>query len=324
MLQTCRRNWDTLIRMVQENGMRHNKKLGWSDVTPKSQWMNRRRLMVGTASALIAAPTLLRADTISSPYSTDEEPNTFEDLSTYNNFYEFGTAKEDPAYYASSLVTDPWSIVIDGMVDKPGTYDLADVIKDQPIEERIYRFRCVEAWSAIVPWQGFALSGLLTRVGVQPGAKYVYFETLVRPEEMPGQQSTFIEWPYREGLRLDEAMNPLTILATGLYDEALPNQNGAPIRLVVPWKYGFKSIKSIVRISLVAELPQTTWNMLQPSEYGFYANVNPTVDHPRWSQASERRIGGGLFGGRIDTQMFNGYGEQVASLYAGQDLAKDF
>jgi methionine sulfoxide reductase catalytic subunit len=304
--------------------MRRNKQLGWSDVTPKSQWMNRRLLMVGTAAALIASPELLRAETVRSIYSTDEEPNSFEDVSTYNNFYEFGTGKEDPAYYASALTTDPWSIVIDGLVDKPGTYDFADVLKDQPIEERIYRFRCVEAWSAIVPWQGFELSGLLNRVGVQPGARYVYFETLVRPEEMPGQQSAFIEWPYREGLRLDEAMNPLTILATGLYGEPMPNQNGAPIRLVVPWKYGFKSIKSIVRISLVAEEPQTTWNMLQPSEYGFYANVNPTVDHPRWSQASERRIGSGLFGGRIDTLMFNGYEEQVASLYAGQDLAKDF
>jgi methionine sulfoxide reductase catalytic subunit len=303
--------------------MSRNGKLGWSDVTPKSLWLNRRALMVGSA-ALLAAPVAVRAEGTRSIYSTDEEPNTLEDITTYNNFYEFGTGKEDPAYYGSSLTTDPWSIVIDGMVDKPGTYDLADVIKDQPIEERIYRFRCVEAWSAIVPWTGFELSGLLNRVGVQSGAQYVAFETLVRPEEMPGQQSTFIDWPYREGLRLDEAMHPLTILATGLYGEAMPNQNGAPIRLVVPWKYGFKSIKSIVRISLVAEQPPTTWNMLQANEYGFYSNVNPTVDHPRWSQASERRIGGGLFGGRIDTLMFNGYQEQVASLYEGQDLAKDF
>jgi methionine sulfoxide reductase catalytic subunit len=304
--------------------MRRDKQLGWSDVTPKSQWMNRRHLMVGTAAALIAAPSHLRAEAARSVYSTDAEPNTFEDVSTYNNFYEFGTGKEDPAYYAGSLTTDPWSIVIDGLVDRPGTYDLADVLKDQLIEERIYRFRCVEAWSAVIPWQGFELAGLLNRVGVQPGAKYVAFETLVRPEEMPGQQSAFIEWPYREGLRLDEAMHPLTILATGMYDEPMPNQNGAPIRLVVPWKYGFKSIKSIVRISLAAEQPPTTWNMLQPSEYGFYSNVNPEVDHPRWSQASERRIGSGLFGGRVDTPMFNGYAEHVASLYAGQDLAKDF
>ncbi len=214
--------------------------------------------------------------------------------------------------------------VIDGMVDKPGTYDLADVLKDQPIEERIYRFRCVEAWSAIIPWNGFELAGLLNRVGVQPGAKFVAFETLVRPEEMPGQTSNFIEWPYREGLRLDEAMHPLTIMATGLYGETLPNQNGAPIRLVVPWKYGFKSIKSIVRISLTDVMPPTTWNMLQPNEYGFYANVNPTVDHPRWSQASERRIGGGLFAGRQDTLMFNGYEAEVASLYAGMDLVANY
>jgi methionine sulfoxide reductase catalytic subunit len=286
--------------------------------------MNRRQLMIGSAAAILATPHLAQAELAKSVYSTDEEPNTFEDITTYNNFYEFGTGKEDPSYYSSSLTTDPWAIVIDGLVDKPGTYDLADVLKDQPIEERIYRFRCVEAWSAVVPWMGFELAGLLNKVGVQPGAKYVAFETLVRPEEMPGQQSTFIDWPYREGLRLDEAMHPLTIMATGLYGEPMPNQNGAPIRLVVPWKYGFKSIKSIVRISLVAEQPPTTWNMLQSSEYGFYSNVNPTVDHPRWSQASERRIGGGLFAGRIDTQMFNGYGDQVASLYAGQDLAKDF
>ena len=298
-------------------------KLGWSDVTPKADWMNRRQLMVGTAAALMAAPQIGLAQT-KSVFSTTEEPNSFEDITSYNNFYEFGTGKEDPAAYAAGLKTDPWSIVIDGMVDKPGTYDLADVVKDQPIEERIYRFRCVEAWSAIIPWNGFELAGLLNRVGVQPGAKFVAFETLVRPEEMPGQQSDFIAWPYREGLRLDEAMNPLTILATGLYGEPMPNQNGAPIRLVVPWKYGFKSIKSIVRISLTDVMPPTTWNMLQAGEYGFYANVNPEVDHPRWSQASERRIGGGLFAGRQDTLKFNGYGEQVASLYTGQDLAQDF
>jgi methionine sulfoxide reductase catalytic subunit len=310
----CERNVETM--------MRGTRKLGWADVTPKSAWINRRQLMVGSA-ALLAAPSVALGQA-KSPYSTTDEPNTFEDITSYNNFYEFGTGKEDPAAYASGLTTDPWSIVIDGMVDKPGTYDLADVLKDQPIEERIYRFRCVEAWSAIIPWNGFELAGLLNRVGVQPGAKFVAFETLVRPEEMPGQTSAFIDWPYREGLRLDEAMHPLTIMATGLYGEVLPNQNGAPIRLVVPWKYGFKSIKSIVRISLTDVMPPTTWNMLQPSEYGFYANVNPQVDHPRWSQASERRIGGGLFAGRQDTLMFNGYEAEVASLYAGQDLAVDY
>lgn len=306
-----------------ENAMRYKNDLGWSDVTPKSVWLNRRQLMAG-AAALLATPALARIDAAPSAFSTTDAPNSLEDITAYNNYYEFGTGKSDPAEYAGALKTDPWSIVIDGLVDKPGTYDIADVVRDQPLEERIYRFRCVEAWAMIVPWIGFELAGLLNRVGVQPGAKFVAFETLVRPEEMPGQASNFIEWPYREGLRLDEAMNPLTILATGLYGEALPNQNGAPIRLVTPWKYGFKSIKSIVRISLVADMPRTTWNMLQPQEYGFYANVNPEVDHPRWSQASERRIGAGLFAGKQDTLMFNGYGEQVASLYAGQDLAVDF
>ncbi len=303
-------------------------KLSWSDVTPKPLWLNRRQLFAGGA-ALLASPALARpafsqTQAASSPFSTADAPNTLEDITAYNNFYEFGTGKEDPAAYAAGLTTDPWSIVIDGLVDKPGTYDIADVVKDQPLEERIYRFRCVEAWAMIVPWIGFELAGLLNRVGVQPGAKFVAFETLVRPEEMPGQSSPFIEWPYREGLRLDEAMHPLTIMATGLYGEPMPKQNGAPIRLVVPWKYGFKSIKSIVRISLVDKMPPTTWNMLQPSEYGFYSNVNPTVDHPRWSQASERRVGSGLFGGRQDTLMFNGYEAEVASLYAGQDLAVDF
>ena len=298
-------------------------RLKWSDVTPKPLWLNRRQLIAGAAT-LLASPALARIEAAPSRYSTDAEPNSLEDISTYNNFYEFGTGKGDPAAYAGGLTVDPWSIVIDGMVDKPGTYDLADLIKGQPLEERIYRFRCVEAWAMVVPWIGFELAGLLARLGVQPGAKFVAFETLVRPEEMPGQSSPFIEWPYREGLRLDEAMHPLTILATGLYGEEMPKPNGAPIRLVVPWKYGFKSIKSLVRISLVDKMPPTTWNMLQPSEYGFYSNVNPKVDHPRWSQASERKIGAGLFGGRQDTLMFNGYEPEVAQLYAGQDLAVDY
>ncbi len=298
-------------------------RLNWSDVTPKPLWLNRRQLMTG-AAALLATPALARIEAAPSKYSTSDAPNSLEDITSYNNFYEFGTGKSDPAAYAGGLTVDPWSIVIDGLVDKPGTYDLADVVKDQPLEERIYRFRCVEAWAMVVPWIGFELAGLLNRVGVQPSAKFVAFETLHRPEEMPGQSSPFIDWPYREGLRLDEAMHPLTILATGLYGEAMPKQNGAPIRLVVPWKYGFKSIKSIVRISLVEKMPQTTWNMLQPNEYGFYSNVNPKVDHPRWSQASERRIGAGLFGGRQDTLMFNGYEAEVAQLYAGQDLVVDY
>jgi sulfoxide reductase catalytic subunit YedY len=307
-----------------ETGMQ--RRLEWSDVTPKPLWLNRRQLLAGAVAgaALPAMPRAARAQSAASRFSTEEAPTSLADITAYNNYYEFGTGKEDPARYAGALTTDPWSIVIDGLVDRPGTYDLADVMKDQPLEERIYRFRCVEAWSMVVPWIGFELAGLLNRVGVQPGAKFVAFETLVRPEEMPGQSSPFIEWPYREGLRLDEALHPLTILATGLYGEPMPNQNGAPIRLVVPWKYGFKSIKSIVRISLVDKMPPTTWNMLQPQEYGFYSNVNPTVDHPRWSQASERRIGAGLFGGRQDTLMFNGYEAEVASLYAGMDLAADY
>jgi methionine sulfoxide reductase catalytic subunit len=302
--------------------------LNWSDVTPRAQWMNRRQLMLGAGAlamgGAIAGPALAKLNAVSSPYSTDAEPNSLEDITSYNNFYEFGTDKGDPARYAGGLTTDPWSIQIDGLVDRPGSYGLEDVLSGVTLEERIYRFRCVEAWSMVVPWVGFELSTLLAKVGVQSGANYVSFETLVRPEEMPGQRRALIDWPYREGLRLDEAMHPLTILATGLYDEPMPNQNGAPIRLVVPWKYGFKSIKSIVRISLTAEQPLTSWNMINPREYGFYSNVNPEVDHPRWGQASERLVGGGLFAKRQDTLMFNGYAEEVAGLYAGQDLAKDY
>jgi len=291
-----------------------------ADVTPQSMWLNRRQLLAGGAAALatgsIAQPT--RAETVT--------PNTLEEITSYNNFYEFGTGKSDPAKYAHMLTTSPWEIKIDGMVDNPGTYPLQELIGDLDIEERIYRFRCVEAWSMVIPWNGFELNKVLDKVGVQAGAKYVAFETLVRPEEMPGQRGfrSNIEWPYREGLRLDEAMHPLTMMATGIYGEPMANQNGAPIRLVVPWKYGFKSIKSIVRITLVDKEPPTTWNMLQSSEYGFYSNVNPEVDHPRWSQASERVIGGGLFQQRKDTLMFNGYEDQVASLYEGMDLREFF
>jgi sulfoxide reductase catalytic subunit YedY len=298
--------------------------LRWSDVTPKQQWLNRRQLMAGVAALALAPPALAQGAAAPSRYSTDEPPTSLEDISGYNNFYEFGYDKEDPARYAQGLTVDPWPVVIDGLVDRPGIYALDDLLSGMTLEERIYRFRCVEAWSMVVPWVGFELAALLGRVGVQPGAGYVAFETLLRPEEMPGQRGGMIEWPYREGLRLDEAMHPLTLLATGIYNEPLPKQNGAPIRLVVPWKYGFKSIKSIVRITLVADRPQSTWNMLQPNEYGFYSNVNPQVDHPRWSQASERRVGGGLFAPRIDTLMFNGYADEVASLYAGMDLARDF
>ena len=299
--------------------------LRWSDVTPKDCYLNRRALMAGAGAALglgLAAPAAAGLGAAKSVWSTDEAPNSLRDITTYNNFYEFGWNKDDPARHAHRLTTDPWSVVIDGLVERPGTWDLADVLKGQPLEERIYRFRCVEAWSMVIPWVGFELGGLLNRIGVLPSAKYVAFETLLRPDEMIGQRTRGLPWPYVEGLRLDEAMHPLTILATGLYDEPMPKQNGAPIRLVVPWKYGFKSIKSIVRMTLTAEQPPTTWSLMQPSEYGFYANVNPAVSHPRWSQASERRIGGGFLARRIDTLPFNGYGEHVAGLYADMDLRR--
>ena len=303
--------------------------LNWSDVTPKATWLNRRQLIAGAAATAGAAalagtagPARAELTYTKGRYSTMEKPNTLDEITSYNNFYEFGTGKDDPARNAHTLTTDPWSVEIGGLVDKPGTYDLADVLKGQPLEERIYRFRCVEAWSMVIPWVGFQLSGLLDRVGVQPSAKYVYFETLMRPEEMPGEKYPILNWPYKEGLRLDEAMHPLTILATGLYGEELPNQSGAPIRLVVPWKYGFKSIKSIVKIHLVEDEPLNSWQEANAREYGFYSNVNPEVDHPRWSQASERRIGGGLFAKRVDTVKFNGYGDQVAALYDGMDLHK--
>lgn len=305
--------------------------LKWSDVTPKAVFMNRRAVIASGGAALLGlsggGQRAFAADKLNaapSRYSTDEKPNTFEEISGYNNFYEFGLDKGDPAKNAHALTTDPWAVQIDGLVDRPGSYDLADILKGQRLEQRIYRHRCVEAWSMVVPWVGFELNALLARVGVQPGARFVAFETLMRPSEMPMQTTSILDWPYREGLRLDEAMHPLAILATGLYDEAMPKQNGAPLRLVVPWKYGFKSIKSIVRITLTADRPQATWNMQAPKEYGFYSNVNPNVDHPRWSQASERRIGGGFFAKRQPTLMFNGYGDEVASLYAGMDLTKEY
>jgi len=303
--------------------------LGWSDVTPKAAYLSRRQLMttIGAAAGAaalgaIAGPASASIPTVKSRYSTDEAPNTWDEITTYNNFFEFGTDKGDPKRNAGQLTTDPWSVRIDGLVDRPGNYDFGDIVAGVQMEERIYRLRCVEAWSMVVPWVGFELKDLLDRVGVQPSARYVAFETLERPEEMPGLRYRVLDWPYREGLRLDEAMHPLTILATGLYGEEMPNQNGAPIRLVVPWKYGFKSIKSIVRITLTEDEPPASWNMSQPNEYGFYSNVNPEVDHPRWSQATERRIGGGLLADRQPTLMFNGYADEVAGLYAGMDLAK--
>jgi sulfoxide reductase catalytic subunit YedY len=308
--------------MKMEFPMPFKPDLRWSDVTPKEMFLNRRQIMSG-AAALLASPVLARR-AMAAGYSTEEEPNSLEDISSYNNYYEFGYGKEEPAQYAQGLTIDPWSVQIAGMVDKPGTYGLSDLVSGLTIEERIYRFRCVEAWSMVVPWQGFELSGLLNKAGVQPSARFVAFETLLRPEEMRGQQGGSFPYPYVEGLRLDEAMNPLTLMATGIYEQPLPKQNGAPLRLVVPWKYGFKSIKAIVKITLTDAMPPTTWNILASNEYGFYANVNPQVDHPRWSQATERPIGGGLFAGRKDSVLFNGYGDYVADLYAGQDLTADF
>ncbi|MGI3170099.1 protein-methionine-sulfoxide reductase catalytic subunit MsrP [Pseudooceanicola sp. C21-150M6] len=289
------------------------------DVTDESLYLNRRQIMAGAAGlglGSIAGPALAAPEGL--------EPNSFEDITNYNNYYEFGTGKTDPAANAGTLTTSPWTIKIDGMVDNPGDYTLEDILSKAQVEERIYRMRCVEAWSMVIPWNGFELKSLLDRAGVQSGAKYVAFQTLERPEEMPGLRYPVLRWPYREGLRLDEAMHPLTILATGIYGKDIPNQNGAPIRLVVPWKYGFKGIKSIVRITLQEDEPFTSWSDAAVQEYGFYSNVNPEVSHPRWSQASERVIGSGLFGSRRKTDMFNGYGEEVASLYAGMDLKKNY
>jgi len=292
-----------------------------TDATPEWAFLNRRHLLAGAAAGrgLSALGGPLRA-------AADEglDPNSWEEITSYCNFYEFGTGKGDPAAHAGAMTTEPWRIEIGGLVERPGTYDLTEILAEMTQEERIYRFRCVEAWSMVIPWTGFELADLLDMVGVQNGARYVAFETLYRPEEMPGTRFPVLDWPYREGLRLDEARHPLTIMATGLYGKPMPNQNGAPIRLVVPWKYGFKSIKSVVRITLTEEEPYATWNRTNPREYGFYSNVNPNVDHPRWSQATERRIGGGLFSRRQPTLMFNGYEDEVAPLYAGMDLAKFF
>ena len=301
---------------------RYKSDLTRDDVTPKPMWINRRRLLAGLAAGSVASPALASLGARKTSYGAGLEPNTYEEITSYNNFYEFGTGKDDPARNAGAMKTSPWSVVIDGLVDRPGTYAMEDILSDQTLEERIYRFRCVEAWSMVIPWVGFELADLLDRVGVQSPARYVAFETAVLPDVMPGVRRRVLDFPYVEGLRLDEAMHPLTIMATGIYDEPLPNQNGAPMRLVVPWKYGFKSIKSIVRISLTADEPPTSWNKANPREYGFYSNVNPTVDHPRWSQATERRIGGGLFAGRQETLMFNGYEDEVAAMYDGMDLSE--
>jgi sulfoxide reductase catalytic subunit YedY len=301
-----------------------------SEITPRETYLNRRALLaaagvMGAASLFPDGADAAALSASKSSFSTDEKLTSLKDVTSYNNYYEFGVDKDDPAANAHTLTTKPWTVKIDGLVAKPADYALDDLIKPVALEERIYRMRCVEGWSMVIPWVGFPLADILKRVEPLGSARYVAFQTLHRPAEMPGQRSFLkvLDWPYVEGLRLDEAMHPLAILAVGLYGETLLNQNGAPLRLVVPWKYGFKGIKSIVRISLVEQEPPTSWNKQAPREYGFYANVNPNVDHPRWSQATERRIGeGGLFVKRRETRMFNGYADQVASLYAGMDLRK--
>ena len=334
------------------------KQIQSSEITPEDLFINRRRFMVGAGAAMGAlalaacqtpqtAPTSGSAGEAAATTSSatldielpaslaHDEPfagadvdeldgalNSFEEITNYNNYYEFSTNKGQVNPLSQQFDPYPWSVEVGGLVNNPKTFAIEDLISGFDQEERIYRLRCVEAWSMVVPWVGFELGALLREVDPKSEAKYVYFESVNRPEQMPGQTSRWINWPYREGLRLDEAMHPLTIMATGMYGKPLHNANGAPLRLVVPWKYGFKSIKGVVKIELTDTMPTSTWMEQAPNEYGFYANVNPQVDHPRWSQASERRIGGGF--GRIDTLMFNGYGEEVAGLYDGMDLAANF
>jgi sulfoxide reductase catalytic subunit YedY len=311
--------------------------IGWSEITPEHFYVNRRQFIRASSGAAVGALALAgaggavlgRATPVEAqellggvkkgPFGTDEEMNSFKEITTYNNYYEFGTDKSDPARYAHSLKTTPWSVRVEGECEKPGEYGIEDLIKPQALEERIYRLRCVEAWSMVIPWVGVPLAGVLRRFEPTSKARFVEFTTVYRPSEMPGLAYPVLDWPYVEGLRLDEAMHPLTIMAVGLYGRTLLNQSGAPMRLVVPWKYGFKSIKSIDRIRFTEVQPKTAWSQAAPNEYGFYSNVNPNVDHPRWSQARERRIGEFF---RRETLMFNGYGDQVAKLYEGMDLKK--
>ena len=309
-----------------------------SEITPEAVWQSRRRWLGQAALLGMVAGTMPRALAASTPdaslpdlsgkpngrFSVMEKPNAWDDITGYNNFYEFGTDKEDPRRHAGRMVTEPWTVEVGGEVLKPRTFDIDALRKLAPMEERIYRLRCVEAWSMVIPWVGYSLAELLKQVQPTGNARYVTFETALQPEAMPGVKRRIIDWPYIEALRIDEALHPLTLLVFGVYGKVLPNQNGAPLRLAVPWKYGFKSAKSIVRIRLVEEQPVSSWMKAAPTEYGFYANVNPDVRHPRWSQATERRIGDHLFAPRVRTQMFNGYGEWVAPLYAGMDLARDF
>jgi methionine sulfoxide reductase catalytic subunit len=319
-----------------------------SDITPEAKYLSRRALLAGglglaaiqtvggfaaDASGQSAAPGAPSPGTPvpgglsftrNAAFSVSEAPNSYEDISTYNNYYEFGTDKSDPAEHAQKFRTRPWNVAISGEAEVTGSLSIEDILKPHPLQERIYRLRCVEAWSMVVPWIGFPLGDLLKRFKPTSKAKYVQFTTLFDPKQMPGQRSAVLEWPYVEGLRIDEAMHPLAIIAVGLYGKVLPNQNGAPLRLIVPWKYGFKGIKAIVAIKFVERMPPTTWAGSAPSEYGFFANVNPEVDHPRWSQASERHIGGSIFNSRRPTLPFNGYAAQVASLYSNMDLRRNF
>ena len=310
----------------------------YSEVTPEHVYLSRRTFLGTVAAGSIGAAvggSLIgdgRADVFASQaplaarrnpkYIAVDKPNTFEQITGYNNFYEFGTAYGDAAKYAGKLTVKPWTVKVDGLVKKPGNYGVEDLVNFNALEERVYRHRCVEAWSMVMPFVGVSLSEVLAKVEPQPGAKFVEFTTLLRPSEMPGQRSSVLEWPYVEGLRMDEAMHPLTFMVVGLYGKVLPNQNGAPLRIHIPWKYGFKSGKSIVRIRFTDKQPQTSWAMSNPGEYGFYANGNPTVSHPRWSQAREKRLPS-LFA-TTQTQMFNGYADEVASLYTGMDLKKNY
>ena len=316
-----------------------------SDITPRAIYEQRRdliKLLAGGAAGAVLAGWASRDAMAQTPRPgklaalpgarsavagavTMEKVTAYADATSYNNFYEFGTDKADPARHAHALQTSPWSVVVEGLVNKPGRYALEDLLKLSPMEERIYRLRCVEGWSMVIPWVGYSLSALIKRVEPQGSAKYVEFVTLADPKQMPGLRSRVLDWPYTEALRLDEALHPLTLLAFGMYGEVLPKQNGAPVRLVVPWKYGFKSAKSIVKIRFIEQEPRTAWNKAAANEYGFYSNVNPDVDHPRWSQATERRIGeDGLFAKKRKTLLFNGYEAQVGQLYAGMDLRKNY
>ncbi len=307
-----------------------------SEITSESDFLNRRgfiRTASLAGSGLLLGTGCSDADTavdepagrgVTGENTTGRELNSLSDIMSYNNFYEFGLSKSDPAKYAGAFKPKPWTVEIAGEAEVTGVFDYGDIVEPHPIQERIYRFRCVEAWSMVVPWNGIPLADILKRFKPTSRARFVAFETVYRPSEMPGQRSRVLDFPYVEALTIEEAMHPLTLIVTGIYGIDLPNQNGAPLRLMVPWKYGFKSIKSIVRISFTKRMPPTTWSLAGPSEYGFYANVNPEVDHPRWSQASERVIGGGLFSKKQPTLMFNGYADQVAGLYTGLDLTRNF